>query len=571
MGLRLLNYFFFILCFTLPLYGNLPKSLQEKSLSSVIQNRTLFLLQQGNMEGAINLYLEQCKVQGCHDFDLLQHMGLILLDQGFHSSEAESQLMAIFGAGISGNERALYLLEDGIGHSNPQIQLAAMNFLSNYQNDYADDALNHCLKSNLLLIRLEAAFQLCKKKHSKAVGQTESLMAKVDPALHPLFPQLFALIGSDHAIRILKRLMANQKEEVRIAAIQSAAKHRRDDLLPQIRILASHNRISQQEVCAVALGELGDDRSIEQLNRLSASSVPSVKLAAYQALYRLGRKEAAEPIREAAKEHFLPAIYALGEIKEGERLLEKLIESSDIHVRINAAMALLELRNPKSLPPLTEILVKDHRDLALLPATTLGKGLQLWKILPSADAHFEKNPVLKEIALHQLESILNKAIDLPEEDFLRLCHLLLLKQENALAPTVISLMEKIHSPKAISLLKVHQQQTGAPLIRNYCTLALYRLGEEGPYEELLTQWIYREYANDLIQFRPLVTWESREGDLQMNYQLTPQETSRFLVEAFETFAQKQNDHGIGILLNAIKGGNKNNRYALAGLLIRAAQ
>jgi hypothetical protein len=130
------------------------------------------------------------------------------------------------------------------------------------------------------------------------------------------------------------------------------------------------------------------------------------------------------------------------------------------------------------------------------------------------------------------------------------------------------LLEQQHSPQAIALLKKHQQRAGAPLIRSYCTLSLYRLGEEGPYGEILCNWVEKQVDADLIQLRPLVPWDI-DGELT-SYQITPHETSRLLVEAFETFALRQDNRGINALLNAVRCGTTKNKYALAGLLMRAA-
>jgi hypothetical protein len=58
--------------------------------------------------------------------------------------------------------------------------------------------------------------------------------------------------------------------------------------------------------------------------------------------------------------------------------------------------------------------------------------------------------------------------------------------------------------------------------------------------------------------------------LSRQYYLTPEDASRLLVESFESLVQTQDDLGIDLLLEAIKDGNRKNRYALAGLLIRAA-
>ena len=60
-------------------------------------------------------------------------------------------------------------------------------------------------------------------------------------------------------------------------------------------------------------------------------------------------------------------------------------------------------------------------------------------------------------------------------------------------------------------------------------------------------------------------------DSEGAYQLTPQETSKLLVDSFDAFLKTQDDKGIDIVLEAIQNGNPKNKYALAGLLIHATQ
>lgn len=84
----------------------------------------------------------------------------------------------------------------------------------------------------------------------------------------------------------------------------------------------------------------------------------------------------------------------------------------------------------------------------------------------------------------------------------------------------------------------------------------------------MQEWLTSKQFHDLIQFRPIIPWEMRNNE-PSRYLLTPEETSRLLVEAFESLVQTQDDKAIDILLHAIQYGNRKNRYALAGLLIRA--
>jgi hypothetical protein len=133
----------------------------------------------------------------------------------------------------------------------------------------------------------------------------------------------------------------------------------------------------------------------------------------------------------------------------------------------------------------------------------------------------------------------------------------------------VKCLETLKSPATIQLLKEEQQKAGSPLIRNYCNLALYRLQEEGPYAQLLYDWVSKQYKEDLIRFRPFFSWGKRETP--STFQLNPEETSKLLIESFEALTASQNDEGITMLLQAIRYGNGKNRYALAGMLMRAAE
>jgi hypothetical protein len=534
-----------------------------------LRSRILYILKTGQETNAFNLYNDYYCQKKCHDAELLEQMATILIEQGFYSDVAENQVLSIYGAGISNNEKMLDILKAGISSKHPEVQLICLNFLSAFHHDEADTALMRAMNSDYLLIRLEAGLHLAEQKVPKIVGQIESLMQKVDKTLHPLFPQFFALIGTQDAIRILSKLLNHENEKVRVQAIISAANFQRDDLLPNIRKLATQGSILQQEACAYALGKLKDETSIPKLESFALSHADSVRLTALQALYNLGQKSRRLEIESYAKQLNLFAIHILSEMDGSDELLINLRENKSTDVRVNATLSLLKLKNKNCLPGLLEILIRDSRDLAFFECKSLGGTLKCIKTTPSAFQNLKNNEMQHEVSLNMREEILTDTLFLAECDFLKIAKTLLEMNQHELIPVLSLLLESLQTDNAISLLKLYSQKAGAPLIRNYCNLALFRLKENGPYKENLEKFVLQECTTDLIQFRPLLPFEKRGRDA--DYQLTPHDTSRLLVEAFEALTTRQDEHGINILLHAIEHGNPKNKYALAGLLMHAAR
>lgn len=535
---------------------------------SIQPGKILFLIQQGQHKEAIKLYRQYYQEKGSHDFELIHRMGIGILNEGAHQPDPEIQLLALFGASVSAHEEACPILEESLNNPHPEIQLVALQAIARLQYDRADQLLNRALGSDFVLIRLEAALQLCKKKQTQAVAQVESLMYKTPKVLLPIYPELYATAGTPHAIRLMRKLLNHPSEHVRVAVILSAAKHGRDDLLPQIRQQASHLNYKQQEASAYALGVLKDDQSLSRLLQLTQSKYSSVVLAAEQALYTLGQKEAAQVVRKKAEEGDLFAIRMLGDMPEEKETLITLLNQNNLNIRINATLSLLEQHDPHCLPYLKDILMTDKRDLAFTEINSPGKALTAWKATSSASQILKDDTSAYLSTIELKEDVLNLAKELPELYFLQLAEDLFNRQQNILVPTLVTLLEELGTESAIALLKHYQQKPGAPLIRQYCNLALYRLNEPGPYGELLRQWVKNKNDQDMIQFRPFDPWESTHKHA---YQLTPEETSRLLVEAFQAFTIKQDEKGLEALLEAIENGHAKNKYALAGLLLRATQ
>jgi HEAT repeat protein len=554
MGPPLLRLSFFCLVAFFPLSANFSP------------NRVLFLLNHGQIDQAVCQYEKIQEQKGKHDFELLHQMCLSLLEFSMRSSSPEDQLLAVFGAGLALNDQTFYLLEQGLRSSYPQIQVAALSFLAQSQNDEAYSLIEKLLGSPYGIIRLEAAYQLAKIKHPKATAQIEALMQKVPPEALPIFPKMLALIGDASALKILRKCMSHTNHEVRIAAILGSAEFGRDDLLPQIRKLASQHDARQQETAAFALGIFQDHHSKQILARLAGSPHSPVRLAALKSLIMLGEKDKILQIEQLALQGDLFAIQCLGEIPHTEETLFEIANSNNLLLRLNGSLALLKRNDRRSLLGILEILVRDNRDLAYTEMTTPGKALTAWRAVPSASHQGEESSLLIELSLAFREEILTQCLELPAKDFLALARHLFDKKQNDLVPLLINLLINLDTRESIDLLKELQQKTGAPLIRNYASLALVKLKEEGPYMDLLGQSILNKQEIDMMKFRTLIPFELREEG--SHFELLPHESARLLIESLEVLSETDPHVGINILLTLLKEGHSRNRPVIAGLILQ---
>lgn len=537
------------------------------SFPTEVGGQMLYLLHRGEIEKAFVHYLSHTKEANIHDFDLLQMAAKSILEQGISSEDPETRLMCIFGAGVVNSPEMLPILEKGIKSPDVKIQLTALTYLARQQDDDADLILLDALSSPFLITRLEALLQLAKKNHPSVLGHLHSLMVKVPSPVRPVFSQIAVHLEGGDATRYLRQLLSDSDEDVRLETILNLAEAQRDDFLPALRFLANGASYTIQECCALAFGELKDHVSINRLKEMADSKQESVRLAATIALYRLGETHYLNSIKLDAQAGSLFAISALGKLKEGKETLFSLLSHQERDVRINAILSLLSLRDARALPYLNEILIEEGKDLGFWRLSSAGETLKAWRTIPSASQQTKAYPGLQEQTLSLRESVLTKCIEFEEEDFLKVAYLILNKKQHTLVPLLVELLQNKKSDAIIKFLKEGFQKAGAPLIRNYCTLALYRLKEEGPYEEQLISWVKAKGGEELIRFKE----ENSAPRFTHLHQLTPEETSHFLVDACETLASAQNRSGIETLIHTIAYGNPKNRYALAGLLIRTTE
>ncbi len=533
-------------------------------------SHSLYLCHIGKTVDAIDSYQNVCKENHTQDFEVLRQLSLMIMKEGADSKDKTAQILSMYGAGLAASSFSMEILEKGISHPDPEIQLVSLFFISKLQDDRSDEILSRvAMSSPYLATRMEACFHMASRKHPHTVGHIESLMGRLPPIFKAFFPSFFALMGTSDAIAVLRKLLHDRHPIVRVQSILSIMQFHRDDLLPLLRKRISYANIAELEACAMALGYLKDTSSIPQLIKLSDSSTDHVRLAALKALYALGDTSVKQQIEIMALSHNVFAIQALGDMFGTEDTLAELLSSKSIQVRVNAAISLLRRRDPRALPVLKEFFLDDSRGIAFQPQHSVGYSHNAIKVIFSSKQR-EKDPLVDlSISLSLKEHFLKESMNLGEEPFLEIAAQIFAGRQNDLAPLLINLLENLRTENAIQLLKTQAERIGAPFIRDYANLSLFRLKEEGPYEARVINWLKKCDENEEIHLRPHLSLQDR-AELS-EYSLSAVERSQLLLDTFGALASCQNEKSISIVLDAIKKGSPNNRYALAGLLMRATE
>jgi HEAT repeat protein len=532
------------------------------------KNYLYYLMHKNNIYESLSSYQKLKLNNNSHDFEALQQLSLILLELGGKNKNPDIQQLTMFGAGISNSNDAIDILQKGLFSPSAEAQLIALHFLSNIHDNRVDDLLIKAMSSEFLMTRMEAAFTLAIRKHAYALGQIESLMHRLPPFFKPFFPTFFVVLGTPQATKVLKQLLSDSNPAVRIETILSISKANRDDFLPYIRNKISHSNIPELEAIVYALGVLRDNSSYHNLKKIMQTAPENVRIAAATSLYKLGDNKALGYLIKLAEKNNLPAISALSDFSNSETFLATLLNKS-LPVRINAGISLLKRKDPRCVPILLEILIKDERDISLQPAFTVGRSTMYWKAITSSSQR-KKDPSVNPSAFLQIrEYLLKEALELPKHCFLEIAKAIFNHEQNDLVPLLTSLLENIRTKEAIAFLKQGTKKLGSPLIRDYCNLSLFRLSENGPYEEHVINWAKQQKQTPFIRLHQFIPAYTRLKE--KNYQLSPEQTSRLLIDMYTAMASKQNEKMIDILIESIKNGKESNRFVLAGILLKATE
>jgi HEAT repeat protein len=540
----------------------LPSTIREQGLARgpAPAARLLWLSQHGQMDQALELAADLLKVRQL-DLRVLESMGIVLLRSGLQAKGSEEQLLTLIGASIAGHESTREILQKACHSDHPLVQIHALQGLAQYADDETDREMIMACGSRWLPVRLTAAELLASKRSPHVIVQVEAMLAKLPALVHPLLPSILAKVNTPDAIHVVERQLASRFLAVRIAAIDALRAARRDDCCPRFRELATHDMGAQAEACAFALGTLGDESAIPLLHQMLSSPEPTTQLAAACALDALGERSALDFVRAAARQGNPYAIAALSRKDEDRPLLRELLHHRSLETRIHAMWSLLELRDGACLPMLRQMLRAGATMPVMQSVRSPGHALFAFALRTPKE---EDTPHL----LAMKERLLMKAIELPEAPFLALVEELLDQQQTELVPLAIRLLENLHTPEAVALLKRERQRAGAPLARIAAALALYRLGEPGPWEQQLLSWLREQAQHQLISLKQTPEWDPES--LSSPHELSPEQTSGLILEALEALVQRKSLDAQLLVLDWLRNGHPRNRYVLAGILMHMA-
>jgi HEAT repeat protein len=536
-------------------------SLSSKTYPHETKNQILYLMQKNKYKKAISFYQQLYEKTKEQDFEIIEEMALILLKKGARSKKKEKKQLTMFAAGLAASTKSVDILEKGLFSEEMPIQLTALHFISALQDNKSNSLLIKAMSSNFLETRFEAAYQMALKKHPHALGCTTALMNHLPPFFKPFFPQFFGIIGTSEAISMLKNFLYDANPNVRLQAILSILQNKRDDLLNDLKKKLNHSSSAEKEAILYSLGNFSDSSSIEKIKKYANSNIENIKLAALLALNDLGDKALNEEIFKLSKSGNLFAISSLAKIEKSTPLLLTLLQKGDLQIKINAALALLRKKDSRSLKFLKKFFFEDF---LVLPKYSLGKVLTCFELIKA-----NKNTKNFNSLFAYKMNILREILELEENDFLFLAKEIFDLNKNELIPTICNLLLNLRSEKAIELLKIQTQKIGAPFIRDYTNLTLYKITGDDSYMEYLKNWLKKNNTQKAVNLKEFEKDKIRFEKTQ--FELSPFETSHLMIEIFSAFAEKHSIEGVMLLLDAMKKTHPLNKYPLAGLLLKAIE
>lgn len=540
----------------------LPRSLRDSTHQTArpTSSQLLWLSQHGKMEQALEGAEELLKTRQL-DHAVLEQLGIILLRSGLQSKDQQEQLLTLIGASIAQHESTREILERACHSQHPLVQLHALQGLAAYSDDDVDREMMTALGSPWLPVRLTAAQLLATKRSPHVIVQVEAMLAKLPPQVHPFLPGLLGRVNTPDAMHLLERQLASRYLPVRVAAIEALRAARRDDACPRLREMATHDMGPQAEACAHALASLGDESAIPLLRQMLDSPEMATRLAAACALTRLGEEEAFEMVRQEALHGNPFAIRALASRRGEIELLRELVQHPSLSIRIHAMLGCLEQRDVAALPMLRQLLRAGPTTPVMEQTYTPGHAFSAYRVRM---AQAEDAPMV----LAMREQLLSQAIELPERVFLSLAEEVLEGQQPELVPLAVKLVENLQTHEAVEMLKRERQRAGAPLSRMAAALALYRMGEPGPWEGQLLSWLREQGQHQIIQLKETPEWDPDQ--LVSPHDLSAEQTSQLIIEALETLAARQSLQGQLLVMEWLRTGHPRNRFVLAGILMRMA-
>ncbi len=259
--------------------------------------------------------------------------------------------MSLTALGLLKDAQALKPIAKGISDPNQAIRLAALKALGNLCDENAVDAIAAALKDEDAKVRQQAAFSLGEIASKKA---TDALIAALKDKIPNVRKKVVWALGKIKDVRAVDHLIdrlhdentevkkraslalgeigdiiavesvieAMYDGEIRKEATQALALFGKPAVETLVEALKHRRRRWVVQVSSVALGEIGDERSVEQLVVNLNDKSWEIRSWAAEALGNVGSKLAVEPLQKRAAKENVP--YTKKSIEEALSRLGKL-------------------------------------------------------------------------------------------------------------------------------------------------------------------------------------------------------------------------------------------------------
>lgn len=565
MGLsRLILALGFPLSFSSVALGNFPEAISHKILYT----------SQKSVEQALNSYLKALDTYGEHDFSLLRTISIYCLKQGLQSPDPYTRKSTIIGAGLVGSEESLDILSQAMDTEDPLQQLFVLSVISQHLGNAADELLFQALSSPYPIIRLEAAYRLACRKNIKVIDYLHAFIHKLPEDIQCLAAAIFLKLETEESDTYVRQLLSSPKATTRNHVTLLIGEYRQKRFLPTLRNLLTSASPLDREAAIYALGLMKDGQSYHMIKRLSENQNPDISLAAAQALLALGKEEESLPIlTKQIQENRCYAIYTARFLSKEvgiPLILPLFLQSSNLEVKLNAALALIHLKcdHPQLLSFMTEWLVQPHYTQALLPIFSPGHATQAWRyrnlILPTHS--IERAKALSTIQATE-EQILISLLELPKEAYLPYIERILKSQKTSLAAKAITFLAHSSHQRALDILHQASQLPGEPVIRAYANLALYNLTKD-PKNKLALHHYAQELITETLVFFDAEEEQPHPNSPYLRYQISPEIRAKLMLDILEALVTSKNPEDIRLLVQLMTQIQAKNRHILAGLLMK---
>ena len=491
------------------------------------------------------------------------------LEKGLKSRDIEENLIALYGLLISDYMPSTQILLSLLKKNHFVTQSYLLQVLQKNLSYSAEEILTQAGHSMFFPIRLQALYQLTQRQEANSLTKIQALRQKFHKTYHFIFTPLIAAHRSKESEEELKRILKEPSSHLRSSALLEIGNQHIHSLLPEVKKAFTHVNPIEKESAIFALSCYPDLKLYDLLKKETISTNDHLALASHLALWRLGFIDHKKEILALAQKNNPFALFLLHKMHEETPILVKALKNKDKTIWINALWGLLHHKDIRVLPELEKLLLIDPLDSVIniehSPAHTMH---HLIIESPSIinDADLEKELA---ITLHLQKLCLSLLSRYPEEEVLKFCKRLLSTNKHPFQRELIHTIENIKSEKSLDLLRSLSFSIGSPLKRGYALTALYRKSTHIKDQERFYKWLKSQSGDSIIKF-------SKTADPLSNlhvtpYELSPEEHTGLISEALLTASTSHEEKYLNLIIELFNTCHKKNRYALAGILMKAIQ